>query len=201
MSKRLPSSLGFVSLIGGVLFPLLLLVLSSLLAGGPSAVLAGVATRAVLVTFVFFLAGVAGLYLAQRDALGIPGRAGAAVLAVGLLLTIVEGLLTATDVAVPFEDVLAQGAAALMVVGAVGFGTATARAEVLLHARAGGVLLAAALPATFLGTLAMDVAGIQSTVLSALVVGVPFGLAWTVIGFDLMTIRDYGQIVEGRETT
>lgn len=199
MTRQLPSSLGFVSLIGGVLFPLLLLVLSSLLAGGSSAVLADVATRAVLVTFVFFLAGVLGLYVAQRDALGAAGKASAALLAAGLVLTIVEGLLSATSVAVPFEDQLAQIAAALLVLGAVGFGVATARVGVLLHARAGGVLLAAALPVTFLGSLALDAVDVESTVLSALVVGVPFGLAWAIIGFDLMTIRDYGELVEGRE--
>ncbi len=196
MGRRLPSSLGFVCLIGGVLFPMLLMVLSSLLTGGSSSVLTGVATRAVLVTFVFFLAGVVGLYVAQREALGVAETGAAAVLAVGLVLTIAEGLLSATSLAVPFEAPLAQVAAALLVVGAVGFGVATARADVLLHARAGGVLLAAALPTTFLGTVALDAAGTESTVLSALVVGVPFGLAWTLLGFDLMTIQDYGDLVD-----
>lgn len=200
MNRQLPSSLGFVTLIGGVLFPMLLLVLSSLLVGRTSAVLSGVATRAVLVTFVFFLAGVVGLYVAQRDVIGIVGKGAAVLLAVGLLLTIVEGLLSATAISVPLGEQLTEIAAGLLVVGTVGFGIATARANVLLHARAGGVLLAAALPITFLGSFVLEAVGTQSAILSALVVGVPFGLAWSLLGFDLMTIGDYGDFVERQET-
>lgn len=196
MNRELSGSLGFVCLIGGVLFPMLLLVLSSMLGSGSSDILTGVARTVVLVTFIFFLAGVLGVYLAQQDALGTLGKAAAATFAAGLVLTVIEGALSATSIVLPVDIPVGQAAFALVALGAISFGIATARADVLVHGRSGGLLLAAALPLTFVGGIILNIVGIQSAVISALIIGVPFGAAWVVLGLDLLTVSDYQEVGE-----
>lgn len=188
MSRETASSLGIIALLGGILFPTLLLLVSGFLTSGSGSVLQGFVGQAVFMTFVCFLVGVFGLYLAQQEALGTLGTGAAAIFAAGLALTVFDALLTLFGMSVPFESQLSEASFALLALGAITFGIATARADVLAHARLGGAMLAVALPMTFVGSVVLDVLGIESAVLAAFFIAAPFGAAWVVLGFDLATM-------------
>jgi len=79
-----------------------------------------------------------------------------------------------------------------MVVAAFAFGVATAWAGVLAHGRAGGLLLALAPPVSFGLLYGLDWIGDDLPLVAVALFSVPFGFAWLLLGYDLLTIEEGG---------
>jgi hypothetical protein len=176
-------------MLGGVLFPLLLVVNAALFqapgTGGTQAV-----TGVVLVSFVLFVPGVVGIHLAHRASSGPFQLLAVATLTAGLALNVVVGLLEIVAVTLPSGGLIEALSVILLVVGAIGVGAVIARADVLVHARSGGALLAGAFPLSVLSNAALDALNLGGPLANAVLVSVPFGVAWFVLGLVLLTFPD-----------
>lgn len=189
-TDRVTSSLGFLGMFGGALFGLLLIVWPLLLDESSAMAGAEAMWSMIMLALVFLIPGAVGLYLAQRDAFGLPSRAAAALFVAGLLVAFVTGSLGLFVDSVPYQEQLWLVTLVLFYfVGPIAFGAATAWADVLDHGRAGGILLAVSLPGAYgllwgLGYLGVSIPDL----LGFAIFGLPYAVAWLVLGYDLLII-------------
>lgn len=135
------------------------------------------------------LLGTVGLYRRHRHVFGWPGRLGVALLLVDFVL----GLLGASWL-LPVGDLFRGYILATLLiepntVGSLLLGVAIARADELPHALFGGLLLAFAFPLS-LGLLYLVVGSLgllEAIALGIVVTALPYGAAWVILGFDLVT--------------
>jgi hypothetical protein len=184
---RLAHNLGLAGMFGGVLFVVIYLTLT----------VVGTAAFGTEYTFnvasafpvVFWVAGTAGLYLRHRRVFGWLGRVGTSLLLAGFGVSLANSgayLVTGSGL------VSAAGAVGYLAAEAVGtllVGVAVARAGELPNARRDGLLFAVALPFSLVVfTLVFQVAQLTSNaLLGVLLFTVPYGIAWVLLGYDLLS--------------
>lgn len=189
-NDRLESSLGFLGMFGGALFGLLLIVWPLLLDESSAIAGAEAVWSMIMLSLVFLIPGAIGLYLAQRDAFGLLSRVATVLFVGGLLVAFVTGTLGLFVDTLPYAEQFWLVTLALFYfAGPITFGAATARADVLAHGRAGGVLLAVSLPGAMGLLYAIDWLGASiPDLLGFAIFGLPYALAWLVLGYDLLVI-------------
>lgn len=188
-ARNLSSAFGFTSMFGGAMLLLLIVMLALLpssgsisLATGGSMILLGVA---------FLIPGAVGLYVAQRPVLGRVGFAAWALLLVGLVLLLLNSVLAVAG-GVSANPLLGLLGSVVLLAGTTSFGVVVVRADVLAHARVGGILLAVSLPFAFALGMATNVLNLSLPVLLPFLATLPFSLAWFLLGLDLLTVDSGG---------
>lgn len=178
-------------MVGGALFPLVIALFAPGSAGGIGAPLLSAPTTIVVASVLMVLPGAVGLYLAHGESFGRVSRLAAGVFVVGLLLVPAAAIAESVLGSVPGGETGWLAIAGLLLAGSVGTGLATAAGKTLAHARVGGVLLAVsvvALVGAFPAIAALDLG--LSDVLAAVLATGPTGLAWVVLGYDMLTLED-----------
>lgn len=192
MDRRfsIESSLGFTGMLGGALFPPMILLFTVSLGPASNQSLATTTNLLVLVVVLLLLPGAVGLYLTQAAAFGRPATLAAALLVGGFTLPILTAGLEALVGSPPYGAALSLLTVGLLLVGTVGTGLATVYHGVLPHAKVGGGLLTVSMLAALGVGPALGALGVTSEVAVAFLGTGPLGLAWLVLGYDVMTRRE-----------
>lgn len=188
MKRRiiLAGVLGAAAMVGGALFPLVMAMFAPENATGLGAPLLAAPTTIVVASVLMVLPGAVGLYLAHGETFGRIGDLATGLLVLGLVL--VAAAAAAESMFGETGWLAAQG---LLLVGSVGAGLVTARTSTLSHARTGGVLLAVSVVALLGVAPAMAALGLGlPNLLVVLLATGPTGLAWLVLGYDMLTLQD-----------
>lgn len=187
--------LGFACLLGGVLQVLIPLgFLAAILSGSLMLDMTTMDAYSAAsgVWMLLLAAGTVGLYYRHQDAFGLPGQIGAIIILAGFLTSVYQTawMLVAADPL--FGGVPGGGDVPLEFLGPLLFGVAIARADELPHAFVGGLLLAFARPLSFALSLPIFATFelVESAVLVAAVMTIPYGVAWMLLGFDLARESD-----------
>lgn len=186
----LTSGLGFVGMLGGALFVAIYLGLTAM--GGNNYATAYTFNVVSAVPILLFAFGTVGLYYRHRESFGWLGRVGTVVLLAGFSTSVLNStwLLATGEHLLPVA--LQWGYILTEVLGALLLGAAIVRAGDLPHALAGGALFALGLPLSvglfYLLFAVLEL--VESGVLGAFLFTLPFGAAWVILGYDLVTERD-----------
>ena len=195
MKRRLvvAGALGTPAMVVGVLFPLLMVLFTPVKTGGLGAPMTAAPNILVMASALLLLPGVIGLYLVHAATFDRKSMAAVAALAGGLVLVFATAFIETTTGAISGVETLWMVIAGLLVIGSVGTGLATAGGNLLTHGRAGGIVLAVSVVALFgvvpvLSALSV-VEAVPATLVGLLATG-PMGLAWLILGYDLLTLEN-----------
>ena len=193
MKRRIvvAGALGAAAMVGGTLFPPLMALFVPSVADGVGAPLLTAPNTLVMASALMLLPGAVGLYLAHVDSFGMPSTVAVVALVVGLLAVFALALAEFAVDSVPGSALAWSVAGGLATAGAVGSGLATASSNTLAHRRVGGGLLALSAVAMIGAVPALDALG--GTVpdgLAVLLATGPAGLAWLILGYDMLTLQD-----------
>lgn len=195
IGEDVASKLGFTCMVGGVLQV-------AVPFGFIAAVLSGHAwfdlvtlkwySAATIVWMLLLAAGTAGLYYRHQDAFGWLGQIGSAAIFLGFLYSIIESIEVIVNGARFSSAVIDSVFPEQVILGALLLGISIARAGELQHAQIAGLLLALARPGSFaLSMLILEFFNsFVGFVLTVAAVTIPFGTAWLILGYDLVTERD-----------
>jgi len=176
-------------LVGGLLFPLLAGLFTALSPTGTDPGALSPTSPVVVGGAALLAPGAVGVALAGRPDLGRRGTAAAAALVAGVVAPLAASLAALAGVAVA-PALVGVPAGVCLLAGSVGTGVALARARPLAHARTAGGLLAVA-GVALLGTpAALAALGRAMGPATAVVATLPFGLAWALVGYDLLARRE-----------
>lgn len=193
MKRRIivAGALGAAAMVGGTLFPLLMALFAPSVAEGVGAPVVAAPNTLVLASVLMLLPGAVGLYLAHAESFGLPSTVAVVALVAGLLFVFAAGVADAVLGSVPREDVVWPAIGGLILVGSVGSGLATAAGNTLAHRRAGGTLLALSAVAMVGAVPAISTfAETAPDVFAVLLATGPTGLAWLILGYDMLTLED-----------
>jgi hypothetical protein len=184
---RLAHNLGLAGMFGGVLFVVVYLTLAIVGTDAYGTQYAFNVGSAFPV--VFWVAGTAGLYLRHREVFGWLGRVGTALLLAGFGVSLANSAAYLVTGSGLVSSAGAVGYLAAEAVGTLLVGVAIARAGEIPSARRDGLLFAVALPFSLVVfTFVFQVAQLTSNaVLGVLLFTVPYGVAWVMLGYDLLS--------------
>lgn len=189
---KVTTPLGVLGMFGGAMFVVLYVGLAVAIPEGGLFAAAYTFNVVSALPVVGWVAGTVGVYYRHRRSFGWLGTVGTAVLLVGFLASILNSLWYVVT-----GGPLLPGAAGFAyilteVLGALLLGAAVARAGELPHATGNGVLLAVALPVSLVLYYAVleILALTDSAVVGSVLFTLPFGTAWVLLGYDLVTEPD-----------
>lgn len=183
--------LGAAAMVGGALFPLVMILFAPGMADGVGEPILAAPNTIVVASVLMVLPGAIGLYLAHADTFDRPSRLTAGAFVAGLVFVAVATIADSVLGSAPGGETGWLAITGVLLVGSVGTGIATASGNTLSHARVGGALLALSVIALVGVVPALSALSIPvSDGLAVVLATGPTGLAWLLLGYDMLTLED-----------